>query len=62
MLNPLILLSYFSVAYLNGVQVVAGSNPVTPIEIKPCKSLLFNGLQGFFVLYSKLKPILLIPP
>jgi len=62
MLKLLILLVCFHVAHLNGVQVVAGSNPVTPTKIKPCKSLLFNGLQGFFVLYSKLKPILLIPP
>jgi excisionase family DNA binding protein len=44
------------------VQVVAGSNPVTPTKIKPCKSLINNGLQGFFILCSKLKPSLLMPP
>ena len=42
------------VAHLVRDQVVVGSNPITPTKIKPCKSLLFNGLQGFLILYLQM--------
>jgi hypothetical protein len=46
----MIYMSNEQVAHLVRDQVVAGSNPVTPIDFKPCKSLIYNDLQGFLIL------------
>ena len=42
-----------SLEHTGGVGV-AGSNPVTPNNFKPCKTLIYNDLQGFLILYLQM--------
>ena len=50
----MIYMSKEQVAHLVRDQVVVGSNPITPNNFKPCKSLIYNDLQGFLILYLQM--------